>query len=918
MYRGKYSNLIKEVKHKQKLNMPENTEELLKKLIRKINKSGDTVIDEYDIRDALKYKWGKIISNESGINVEDIDSLLQYVYKNEENSNSRVSDLIYDLYSDKFYDVYENLYYDVYQDKTIYRQIVTSKSISEVLEYSKQNGVGGSWAKNFKNAYAYYAGDEDENNTGHTYVLVGQATDKNINWDATMILRLECEDEDEIRLKENAPIYINKIIDMDTKKRYNINQEFSTGTKYVYNQYINESFAKDYFGNPIVYYTSSDSEAKQMISTLLTKNPIRGLYDLRNKLYIFGDAYNLIHADLIEKLKLYGKEFYRLPILEKEIYQYLDKYCAMFKIIDENEYKQFYRSDGYRYAYIGKLNNNQYIIFRNNELAPSHYNAPDELKKMKQVPLFKNIQFKKYDIRSVSLNKKEQLPQRIVDESVKKTNLNDNFWKWFKGSKVVDFYGNPLIVYHGTNEDFNIFDKLKADNSVGLPAFYFTSDKNYSKEYGSKIMPVYLKAKKLFDLSKNKLPNEWYNVKTNNERVELLKQQGYDGVFDYNGGATEYVVFEPNQIKSINNNGNWDSNSNSIMEVKHRKKLNLPNNSENQVVDKVINAIRNRGWDNGEIVNEYILFKELIYSSYYNNLLDEMIANKIKFKNTDEKIYKQAINYILNNMDNSNSVAYKIVDDIYRGSIEYILQNLENELIDNNIYREINTNMSINELIQHLKKYGTGNCWAKHYDKAESYNGGYDGTSYIFVGQATDKNISWYDSILLRTINEDENEIRLRNNAPVRIIKIIDKNNKKRYNINQVLSTGDKYSYAVSFKESKQNINENKLSEIQEDIKYILSSDAILFSCDPSTYDFMLKCLKQGQKPEYFYFNFYKNRPTFMNLCRSLLYRFTGNKIKGTDELIKKKISSYDGYSISKEAIKVILNGYYGKIKVGI
>lgn len=35
-------------------------------------------------------------------------------------------------------------------------------------------------------------------------------------------------------------------------------------------------------------------------------------------------------------------------------------------------------------------------------------------------------------------------------------------------------------------------------------------------------------------------------------------------------------------------------------------------------------------------------------------------------------------------------------------------------------------------------------------------------------------------------------------------------------------------------------------------------------------------------------------------------------------KLIKKKISSYDGYSISKEAIKVILNGYYGKIKVGI
>ena len=33
---------------------------------------------------------------------------------------------------------------------------------------------------------------------------------------------------------------------------------------------IKESFIKDYSGTPIVYYTSSESEAKQMISTLLT------------------------------------------------------------------------------------------------------------------------------------------------------------------------------------------------------------------------------------------------------------------------------------------------------------------------------------------------------------------------------------------------------------------------------------------------------------------------------------------------------------------------------------------------------------------------------------------------------------------------------------------------------------------------
>ena len=57
---------------------------------------------------------------------------------------------------------------------------------------------------------------------------------------------------------------------------------------------IKESFIKDYSGTPIVYYTTSDTEAEQMISTLLVKNPVRGLYDLKNNMYIFGNAFNHI------------------------------------------------------------------------------------------------------------------------------------------------------------------------------------------------------------------------------------------------------------------------------------------------------------------------------------------------------------------------------------------------------------------------------------------------------------------------------------------------------------------------------------------------------------------------------------------------------------------------------------------------
>ena len=147
------------------------------------------------------------------------------------------------------------------------------------------------------------------------------------------------------------------------------------------------------------------------------------------------------------------------------------------------------------------------------------------------------------------------------DRIAKSKEALENFYRWFGDSKVVDEQGRPLVVYHGTSAEFSIFDKTKADSSVGLPAFYFSSNEQYSREYGSISMPVYLKAENVFDIGKN-VPDGWYELKTNEERVDLLKKQWYDGVFDYNAGATEYAVFNPNQIKSTSNRGTYSESEN--------------------------------------------------------------------------------------------------------------------------------------------------------------------------------------------------------------------------------------------------------------------------------------------------------------------------------------------------------------------
>lgn len=468
---------------------------------------------------------------------------------------------------------------------------------------------------------------------------------------------------------ENGMDFVSEIIVFEPNQIKSIdnNGDWNPNSNNIY-----ESFVKDYSENPILYYTSSESEAKQMISTLLTKNPVRGIYDLKHKVYIFGDAYNVIHADLIEKMKLYGKEHLSYPIVDKEIYEYLDKNCAMFKIIDETDYKSFSRSDGYKYAFIGKLDDNQYVIFRNNELAPSYYNAPDELKKMQQVPLFKNIQFKKYDIRGVGLNTKDQLPQRMVDNS---SNIMEDY----------DYIDDIEVLLNPTKKEFN-------------------------------------------DLVKR---NKWYRILLSNTGIAIWSA---DTPLLHHQVEEEYDVRNAKHLFAYNGN---------------------------------------------------------VYFQDYN------------FKENDG-----------------------YTDDDKKWFIE------QAKKLDNN---------SI------LKTY-------------------------------------------FPKIHMEQDTIDMFNNKIVIEYFLLKKN---------VLT-------------------ENKLSEIQENIKYIMSSDVILFSCDPASYEFMLKCFKQGQKTEYFYFNFYKNKPKFINLCRHLLSRFNDTKVTGTDESIKQKISNYDGQSISKEGVQAILNGYYGNNIKGI
>lgn len=169
---------------------------------------------------------------------------------------------------------------------------------------------------------------------------------------------------------------------------------------------------------------------------------------------------------------------------------------------------------------------------------------------------------------------------KLVDikrQIIAEAQLNSNFKKWFVGSKIKDG-SNPKILYHGTSTNFDKFDFSKKRKGWLSKGFYFTEDKNDATTYGNIILSVYLNIKNPF-IIKGDIANpdgtvEW--AKDTKDQVfemlpdarnipwgdvsDLLEDNGYDGWV----WGDWVVAFNPNQIKSTKNNGNWDTSDDNI------------------------------------------------------------------------------------------------------------------------------------------------------------------------------------------------------------------------------------------------------------------------------------------------------------------------------------------------------------------
>lgn len=133
-----------------------------------------------------------------------------------------------------------------------------------------------------------------------------------------------------------------------------------------------------------------------------------------------------------------------------------------------------------------------------------------------------------------------------------------NFKRWFEGSKIVDENGQPLKLYHGTDADFDAFDMSKGRSTMDIQGAFFSPYDIDAKGYGQNLKEVYLNIKNPADEATAYKALRKYQGQNDAglKAKQDLQRQGFDGVFN---GYDEYIAFEPNQIKSVNNSGAWSS-----------------------------------------------------------------------------------------------------------------------------------------------------------------------------------------------------------------------------------------------------------------------------------------------------------------------------------------------------------------------
>ena len=141
--------------------------------------------------------------------------------------------------------------------------------------------------------------------------------------------------------------------------------------------YLKEAYIKAENGN--IYYTKNSDMFLSMVKSIFISNnkAVRVYYDTIKQMYVFGNAFDYIHADLANGMKyysnIYGPDEMRANV------SYLRQNCALFQVLPDDDFKKYDVGDGYTDGWFLKIDD---LIFacRNKQ----YHKLRDE------VPLFKD------------------------------------------------------------------------------------------------------------------------------------------------------------------------------------------------------------------------------------------------------------------------------------------------------------------------------------------------------------------------------------------------------------------------------------------------------------------------------------------------------------------------------------------------
>ena len=251
------------------------------------------------------------------------------------------------------------------------------------------------------------------------------------------------------------------------------------------------------------------------------------------------------------------------------------------------------------------------------------------------------------------------IAQKMIDEAAKKA-------------------GYTVLAYHGTDDEFTVFDKKKIGSKTDYGwfgrGFYFHIDADTSKIYGKNNMGSYLKINKLLDLNTETRDDEGFddamdrlmnkkhedNESRSKDFTKWLVANGYDGVAAWG----QRMVLNPNQIKSADT-VTYDDNG-KVIPLSERFKS--ENNDirysvrdpevleQREKVDKVLEI------ENAKLKEDNQYLKELVK-------LQRQVTHGTKFtKSSVETVSSRLMRYA--NAKGNRAELVKLLNDFY----EYIAE----------------------------------------------------------------------------------------------------------------------------------------------------------------------------------------------------------------------------------------------------